>query len=431
MTLTMRELLIAASTSSAVGIIVKVSVTTAFALVAVQSARRSRAAVRHLCLLGAFSALIVVPVAATVAPSVPFAITLPTQEVAAQPVSDPTEVSTVSTMGSDVKDGVARTVARWPVLSAFEWLLAIWMVGVIAFLVPVLVGLWQVRSLRRSGLPWRGGQSLAESITGDVRLRRRVDVVLHEQVSGPMTFGVLHPTILLPVDAEAWGTEDLQRALVHEVEHVRRHDWTSQCVTRVLCAVYWFHPFVWVAWRQLNLEAERACDDAVLGRADATAYADQLVALARRLSGATKAPVLAMANRHDLATRVNAVLDRRQSRGRPGRFLVGTVCALSAVVVASVSPLRMIGAQAAAREMQSGAPPVNVVPKFDVVSIRPCDPSSFPPGARGGGGGGTSSPGRLREDCQSLMGLIQMSYLLYANGRVNPPWAVLGLPLHR
>jgi beta-lactamase regulating signal transducer with metallopeptidase domain len=44
--------------------------------------------------------------------------------------------------------------------------------------------------------------------------------------------------------------------------------------------VYWFHPLVWIAWRRLGLEAEHASDDAVLREADATAYADQLVALA-------------------------------------------------------------------------------------------------------------------------------------------------------
>jgi beta-lactamase regulating signal transducer with metallopeptidase domain len=41
--------------------------------------------------------------------------------------------------------------------------------------------------------------------------------------------------------------------------------------------VYWFHPLVWMAWRQLALEAERSCDDAVLRRSEGTVYADQLV----------------------------------------------------------------------------------------------------------------------------------------------------------
>ena len=110
-------------------------------------------------------------------------------------------------------------------------------------------------------------------------------MLLHEALPGPMTCGVLHPAIVLPPDAQIWDQEDLNRAIVHELEHVRRGDWVSHCLARAVCAVYWFHPLVWIAWRQLALEAERSCDDAVLGRSEATAYADQLVGLAQAVVG--------------------------------------------------------------------------------------------------------------------------------------------------
>src|SRR6202034_2283977 len=160
--------------------------------------------------------------------------------------------------------------------------------------------------------------------------------LLNESVAGPMTCGVLRPLIVLPPDAQSWDEQDLERALVHELEHVRRYDWAIHCLARIVCAAYWFHPLVWVAWRQLALEAERSCDDAVLGRSEATAYADQLVGLARRLSA--KSQLLAMANRADLATRVDAVLDSRQRRGRAGPFPVAITCAVAAVLVVTISP---------------------------------------------------------------------------------------------
>src|SRR6185436_4766642 len=115
--------------------------------------------------------------------------------------------------------------------------------------------------------------------------------------------------------------DELTRAIVHELEHIRRADWLIQGLARTLCAAYWFHPFVWIARRQLVLEAERAADDAVLQYADASEYADQLVNLARRLVAAHQ-PFLAMANRHDLAVRIRALLDGRQPRGRAGAWLV-------------------------------------------------------------------------------------------------------------
>ena len=173
---------------------------------------------------------------------------------------------------------------------------------------------------------------------------------------------LFRPAIVLPCDAQNWDSEDLKRAITHESEHVRRGDWVTQCFARVVCAAYWFHPLVWIAWRRLSLEAERACDDAVLRHSEATAYAGQLVGLAKRLSVAQRSPLLAMANRADLAKRVGALLDGRQQRGRVGKFSLALTCAAAAMLVLWLSPLRLVAApQAASQQPQ---------PAFEVASIR-------------------------------------------------------------
>ena len=95
-----------------------------------------------------------------------------------------------------------------------------------------------------------------------------------------------------------------------------------------MSACYWFHPLVWIAWRRLCLEAERACDDAVVQCSAHTDYAEQLVSLAERLT-AQPQPALGMAKRSDLSARVSALLDARQRRGQAGAF-----------AAACLSPLR-------------------------------------------------------------------------------------------
>jgi uncharacterized protein (TIGR03435 family) len=131
-----------------------------------------------------------------------------------------------------------------------------------------------------------------------------------------------------------------------------------------------------MAWHQLALEAERSCDDVVLGRAgESTAYAEQLVALARRLSMASKSPHPAMANRRDLAIRVRAVLDSRQRRGQAGPFLVSLGCAAAAVLVFTMSPLRTVSApqSASARSAPDNSLAITAdapLPVFKAVSVR-------------------------------------------------------------
>ena len=100
---------------------------------------------------------------------------------------------------------------------------------------------------------------------------------------------------MLPMSAQTWSDGDLRRAVIHELEHVRRCDWLLRCIARAVCAFYWFHPLVWLAWRRFILEGERACDDAVLQHTEATTYADQLVVLAQDLSARKLSTMTAMA----------------------------------------------------------------------------------------------------------------------------------------
>jgi TonB family protein len=336
---TLSQMMLAVSSSLAASMVVKATLLVMLGLIGSAIAGRSRASVRHSLLAATFGVLLLLPVAAIVAPPVRLAVPAAEQKPAAPALSGAALPSLAVTTTS-VSVG-PRQASRFslPALLAVAWI-----GGMALFLTPVILGLWRVRSLRRSALPAPSGQSLSDCLSRDAGIRRRVEVLQHEDLPGPMTCGVLHPAIVLPRESEAWDAGDLKRAIVHELEHVRRADWATQCLARMVCAAYWFHPLVWMTWRRLCLEAERSCDDAVLGGSEATAYADQLVGLAQRLSSAGKSPLLAMANRSDLAKRVGAVLDNRQPRGRAGTLPVALACAAAAVLVVTVPPFRLVAA---------------------------------------------------------------------------------------
>ena len=217
----------------------------------------------------------------------------------------------------------------------------LWAAGAVLLLAFLANALRQVRAVRRSGIPWLAGQTAAQALARESGISRPLTVILHEDVPAPVTFGWSRPTIVLPMDARDWSESDLRRAFVHELEHVRRGDWPMQLAARAICAGYWFHPLVWIAWRQLCLESERACDDAVVNRADQADYAEQLVTLAERLARGQAQPVLSMANRSDLSVRVRAVLDRTQLRGRAGASLVAATVAAASVFVLALAPVRV------------------------------------------------------------------------------------------
>ena len=201
------------------------------------------------------------------------------------------------------------------------------------FLLPLAANLWRLHRLRRNALPWPEMQQRVRLLAAEHGVRRPVEILLHEETPTPLMCGFWRPSIVLPADARDWDEVELRCAVVHELEHVRRGDWVIQSAARVVLACYWFHPLVWIAWRQLCLEAERACDDAVIENAERTDYADQLVSLARRMSTAQAQPAIGMANRSDLARRISAVLDATQHRGRAGLLALASTVAAAAVIV--------------------------------------------------------------------------------------------------
>lgn len=297
----------------------KATIILAFCFAALAVAKRAKASVRHLVVLAAFVALLALPIVAFVFPAL--AIHLPE-----------TGVAVLDRAGALPGGGTAGSLATMASL--------VWAFGVLLLLLLLLFDLLRLREFARTALPWLEERENARALANTAGIQRQIDVSLHERIAGPVTYGWRRPVILLPADARAWKSSDVRRALVHELEHVRRADWSTQLLSRLACIVYWPHPLTWLAWRRLSLEAERACDDAVIVNFDQTEYAEQLVQLARQLSAARPLASVAMAHRSDLSARIDSLLDGQRNRGRPGRLTAAAVVIAAMIATLSISSLR-------------------------------------------------------------------------------------------
>jgi beta-lactamase regulating signal transducer with metallopeptidase domain len=230
-------------------IVVKTTIVLAFGLAALPIARRARASVRHLLIATTFAIVLVLPIVISTVPTLTIHV-----PAAAERVTTIVPIALASANSVILRDGESGG-ALGPISSLVTFLRYAWAAGAMLLLIVLAIDLQRLRALRRGGLPWLACNDLARSIAVTNGVRRQVEVLLHEGVSAPLTCGLWRPAILFPIDASEWQDADVRRALVHELEHVRRYDWATQLVARLVCACYWFHPLVWMAWARLRLEA--------------------------------------------------------------------------------------------------------------------------------------------------------------------------------
>jgi beta-lactamase regulating signal transducer with metallopeptidase domain len=340
------EAAVALSRFVEVSILGKATLMLVVGLVVVKLAGRARASLRHLLLTATFATVFALPLIVMTAPEVTIRVpAAQSSESIAQATRTGPLVVSAPTSASVSSSGFAsavteRAVRYAPSLTAI--LRLVWIAGAVVLLFHLGLDLWRLYRIRRHGLPWTQRREFMQSLRAECGIRRSVEVVLYESILTPLALGIWRPAIVLPYEARDWSEADLRRAIVHELEHVRRSDWLIQLAARATCALYWFHPLVWVAFRSLSLQAERACDDAVVRGAERTEYAEQLVMLARRLSRAHSLTAPAMVNRSDLSRRVAALLDGNQRRGRAGLLSGATALSVASLIVLAIAPVRAV-----------------------------------------------------------------------------------------
>lgn len=152
-----------------------------------------------------------------------------------------------------------RRVARWLWIG--------WAAGAAVyagFALLLTIGCW--RTIRRSQVPRDESLvALLETLAQRLRVRRKTRLVLVSEPLGPMTFGWLRPAIIVP-QALTTGRSavDLEPLLAHELVHVRRGDAFVGLLQLAAQCLWWFHPLVWWANRQIGRERERCCDEEVI-----------------------------------------------------------------------------------------------------------------------------------------------------------------------
>ena len=103
--------------------------------------------------------------------------------------------------------------------------------------------------------------SLCESLAGQLGLYQPPVLLASRRCDSPVVFGALRTSVVLPARlVEHPDTVRLRMILGHELAHVVRGDLLWNWLATLAWAVFFFHPLVWIALRELRLSQELACD---------------------------------------------------------------------------------------------------------------------------------------------------------------------------
>lgn len=179
---------------------------------------------------------------------------------------------------------------------------------------------WQekfARLLRQSGLP------------------KNVKLLISSNVNGPMTLGLFKPIVLVPIGFLCGLPQDeVEAVLMHELAHIRRHDYALNLVQTAVKTVLFFHPAVHIIARWADQDREQACDDLAISQGrDPLALIRGLATL--RLQSGPALTMTATGNGENtpLMTRLTRLAGQTPSRARP-EYIVMSV--LSMLLIGSV-----------------------------------------------------------------------------------------------
>ncbi len=206
--------------------------------------------------------------------------------------------------------GLPTMFAEWHLTTLLPWLTPLWVAGMLIFHLRSIAGWAMARRLERVGAcaapdVW---QQRIEQLRARVAVTKPVRLLESALAQTPAVIGYVRPAIVVPVGMmTGMPASQIDAILIHELAHIRRHDYLANLLQMAVEGFLFYHPAVWWVSRVIRAERENCCDDFVVAlNGNAHEYATALTALEENRSTANQ-PALA-ASGGDLMKRVRRLL---------------------------------------------------------------------------------------------------------------------------
>ena len=165
-------------------------------------------------------------------------------------------------------------------------------------------------------------------------IRRRVQIRLSSRIASPLSYGLLHPVILLP---KGMNRDGLLFVLEHEMMHIRALDaWRKLLVLAALC-LHWFNPAVFLLFLLVNRDMELLCDERVLSQCATSSKRAYALTLLEMEAAHSAAPTMSCFRMTGIEERIFAMKNIRKNTPLT-RLVAGSLVAASCFAMISAVP---------------------------------------------------------------------------------------------
>jgi bla regulator protein BlaR1 len=180
-----------------------------------------------------------------------------------------------------------------------------------------------------------------------LQLKRAVTLLESGYVKMPMVIGHLKPVILIPVGLLAGLPADqVEAVLLHELAHIRRHDYFVNFLQAVAETVFFFNPgLLWIS-SLLRDERENCCDDIALAQTkNKTGFVQALISFKEYSLYGSNYSVTFPGKKNHLLKRVSRILYNKNKSLAPAEkmfFMLGIVILSVIVATAAIAQINTV-----------------------------------------------------------------------------------------
>lgn len=238
---------------------------------------------------------------------------------------------------------------------SFPFLVTLYISGVGVMIIKLAVDLSQLHQIRKKQVvpidaAW---EHYLQKLVRQLRIPRKVKLLVSQYIQVPVMIGFLKPVILLPAAMlNSLSAEQLEAILLHELAHIKRNDYILNIFQSIVETALFFNPFIWWISKQIRLEREHCCDDMVIAHnVQPMHYAKALVALEEYRLNTNPLAMAAADDKQHLFYRIKRIMEMKTSNLNYSQKLLAVL-----IIVVGLTAIAWIKPAASQNNMETAVP---------------------------------------------------------------------------